>query len=73
MTYDGVPYTSNLNHGAQIQVGLDIISALQVHYQFAPPVWIDQSESFSWLPEMDCQLIKLCVDATHEKLSITNE
>jgi len=73
VTYGGVPYSSGLNHGSRIAIGLDIISTLQDHYGFRPPVFVDQAESFTSLPEMDCQVIRLVVSAADEKLRIEAE
>jgi DNA repair exonuclease SbcCD ATPase subunit len=68
-TFNGVPY-SNLNNGARIQIGLDIIRTLQAHYGFACPVWIDNRESVVQIPEMDCQVISLFVSEKDKKLRI---
>jgi chromosome segregation ATPase len=67
--YNGVPY-SNLNNGARIQIGLDIVRTLQAHYGFTCPVWIDNRESIVRLPEMDCQIISLIVSEKDKKLRI---
>ena len=68
-TFNGVPY-SNLNNGARIQIGLDIIRTLQAHYGFACSVWIDNRESVVQIPEMDCQVISLFVSEKDKKLRI---
>ncbi|CDG37226.1 hypothetical protein CTHBC1_2643 [Acetivibrio thermocellus BC1] len=68
-TFNGVPY-SNLNNGAKIQVGLDIIRTLQAHYGISCPVWVDNRESIVRLPEMDCQVISLIVSEKDKKLRI---
>jgi len=68
-TYNGVPY-GNLNNGARIQIGLDIIRTLQAHYGFACPVWIDNRESVVQIPEMDCQVISLFVSEKDKKLRV---
>jgi hypothetical protein len=68
---DGVPWSS-ANHGARIQHGMDIIQTLQGHYGIAPPVWVDQSESVTVLPAMDCQLIRLVVSAEDAALRVSN-
>lgn len=60
-TYKGVPYDGGLNHGACINVGLDIIKTCQAHYGFHPVVIIDGCESVSHPIDMDCQVIKLVV------------
>lgn len=67
--YNGVPY-SNLNNGAKVQVGLDIIRTLQCHYGLSCPVWIDNRESIVRLPEMDCQVISLIVSEKDKKLRV---
>ena len=68
-TYKGVPWGS-LNSAGKVQVGLDIIRTLQEHYQFRPPVWIDNRESIVDLPEMDCQVISLIVSEKDKTLRI---
>ena len=70
VTYQGVPFTSDLNRGHQIKVGMDIILTLQRHYQFTPVLFIDNAEGVDSLPEMDCQVIKLVMDADVEKLTV---
>jgi hypothetical protein len=71
VTCDGVPYSSGLNHGARVQVGLDVVRTLQNHYDFRPPVWVDQSESITKLPEMNCQLVRLAVSPNDEALRVS--
>lgn len=68
-TYGGVPW-HNLNHGARIQVGLDIIWTLQEHHGFAPPVWIDQGESVTHLPDLNCQSVRLVVNSVDKELRV---
>jgi len=68
-TYKGVPWNS-LNSAGRVQVGLDIIRTLQEHYQFRPPVWIDNRESIVELPEMDCQVISLIVSEKDKTLRV---
>lgn len=57
--YGGVPYNAGLNAGHQIIVGLDIIATLADYYEFWPPVFVDNAESITDLPEMKQQVIKL--------------
>lgn len=66
---DGVPY-SDLNTAMQINVGLDIISAMQHYHGIFTPVFIDHAESVVSLHEMECQVIKLTVDDLDEELNI---
>jgi hypothetical protein len=67
--YDGVPY-SNLNNGARLNIGLDIINTLAEHYGFAPPVWLDNAESVVNILPTKGQQIRLIVSAADKKLRI---
>lgn len=71
--YDGVPWDGGLNNGAQIRVGCDIIRTLSEHYGLNPPVIIDNRESVTSLPEMDCQIISLVVSEKDKELRIEIE
>ena len=68
---NGVPY-QDANAAARIQGGLDIIAALSKHYDVYAPIWIDNRESTTNIPEMDCQVISLIVDPRHKALTIKN-
>lgn len=68
-TYLGVPYP-DLNHAAQIQVGLDIVRTLSEHYGMTAPIIIDGRESVSELPAMDAQLISLIVSPQDPTLRV---
>ncbi len=68
-TYDGVPY-SNLNNGARLNIGLDIINTLADHYGFAPVVFIDNAESVVNILPTKGQQIRLIVSAADKKLRI---
>lgn len=69
-TYKGVPFDSGLNNGAQIQVGCDIIRTLSEYYGFHPPMFVDNKESVSSLPDMSCQIISLVVSPNDKELRI---
>ena len=56
---NGVPYSSGLNYGHQIIGGLDIINTLSEHYNFFPPIFVDNSEAVTDLPETKAQVIRL--------------
>lgn len=68
-TYLGIPYAS-LNHGSQVNIGLDIIRTLQQFYNFHSTVWIDRRESVTKLIPMDCQIISLIVSERDKTLRI---
>ncbi len=73
VTYDGVPYGSNLNNGARINVGLDIINTLSDHYGFSAPLFIDNRESVTELIDTSGQMISLVVSPEDEELRIETE
>ena len=65
----GVPYES-LNHGSRIQAGLDIIRTLQEHYGLRAPVFVDNRESVTDIPSMDCQVVSLYVSSGDSSLRV---
>jgi DNA repair exonuclease SbcCD ATPase subunit len=67
--YNGVPY-SNLNNGARLNIGLDIINTLAEHYGFAPPVWLDNAESVTDIMPTKGQQIRLIVSTADKKLRV---
>ena len=70
--YDGVPYGSGLNTGAEINVGLDIIKTLSEHYGIKAPVFIDHAESVTELLDPGTQTIKLMVSDKHQTMEVSN-
>jgi len=71
--YNGVPYSS-LNNGAKINVGLDIIRTLAEHYNFRPPIFIDNREAITKLLDMgDQQVISLIVSEPDKELRVEIE
>lgn len=69
MMVDGVPYSS-LNSAAKMQAGLDVIAALSRLYNVSVPVWLDNRESVSEIPEIDGQVINLFVSADDKELRL---
>ena len=70
--YRGVPYAS-LNAAARIQCGLDIIRSLSKLYDVYCPVFIDNRESCTEIPDMKCQTISLYVDENCKALKVEVE
>lgn len=70
--YKGVPYSS-LNAAAKIQCGLDIIRSLSKLYDVYCPVFIDNRESCTNIPDMNCQTISLYVDEKCSELKVEVE
>jgi DNA repair exonuclease SbcCD ATPase subunit len=66
--YEGVPYGSGLNTGAEINVGLDICRTLSNHYGIKAPIFIDHAESVTEILDIGSQAIKLAVDRRHKDL-----
>jgi len=68
-TFNGVPY-SNLNNGARLNIGLDVINTLSEHYGFAPVVFIDNAESVVNILPTKGQQIRLIVSAKDKNLRV---
>jgi len=69
-TYKGVPYSSALNKGARINVGLDIIRTLSEYYGFEPPILVDGAEAFTHLLRLRSQMITLHVSEKDKSLRV---
>jgi len=68
-TYNGVPF-SDLNTAGKILVGIDIINTLSAHYGVVAPVFLDNRESVSAIPDTAAQTINLIVSPQDEKLRV---
>lgn len=68
-TVNGVPYES-VNHAGQIAAGLDIIRTLQEHHGLSAPIWVDQAESITDIPETGAQQIALVVSPADKQLRV---
>ena len=71
--YNGVPYLTNLNTGARINIGLDLINVFSEHYGFRAPVFIDNSESITSFIPVSSQVIKLIARIEDDVLRIEKE
>lgn len=69
MTMNGVPYSS-LNSAAKMQAGLDVIRTLSRLYNVTAPIWCDNRESVTDIPEMDAQVISLYVSPGDKELRV---
>lgn len=67
VVYDGVPYI-NINSGAKINVGIDIINTLSRAYGVTVPLFVDNAESVTNLEKSDCQIIRLVVSENDKKM-----
>ncbi len=68
-TFEGVPW-SDLNNGARINVGLDIIDTLSRHHGFRAPIWIDNAEAVTHITSTQAQQIHLVVSESDEALRV---
>lgn len=68
--HNGVPY-SDLNTAGKVWAGLDIINTLQEHFNIRVPVFLDNRESTSNIPEMNCQVINMIVSPDDAELRIS--
>lgn len=72
VVYGGVPYI-NVNNGAKINVGIDIINTLSRSYGVTVPLFIDNAESVTKIESSDTQIIRLVVSENDKELRISYE
>lgn len=68
-TYKGVPF-SDLNNAGKVWAGIDIINTLSQHYNVSAPIFLDNREGVTAIPDTEAQLINLIVSASDKKLRI---
>lgn len=68
-TYNGVPF-SDLNTAGKILVGIDIINTLSAHYGVTAPVFLDNRESVSVIPDTAAQIVNLIVSPEDKELRV---
>lgn len=67
--FNGVPFSSDLNTGARVNVGLDCINVLSEHFGINCPIFVDNAESITnWIP-IDSQIIRLKATKKGDKLN----
>ena len=64
---NGIPYI-NLNNGAKINVGIDIINSLSRAYGVIVPLFVDNAESVTKLERYEGQVIRLAVSENDKVL-----
>jgi len=69
MSKDGRPYETALSGGERIKAGLDIIKTMSEHFKMWSPVFIDNAESITDMPDMDTQTIELRASEEHNELT----
>lgn len=67
VVYEGIPYI-NLNSGAKINVGIDIINTLSRAYGVTVPLFVDNAESVTHLEQSDNQIIRLVVSEKDKEI-----
>lgn len=68
-TYQGVPFP-DLNNAAKILVGIDIINTLSEFHGVTAPVFLDNRESVSNIPDTAAQVINLIVSPEDKELRV---
>lgn len=58
------------NAAGKIQAGLEVIRAMSEFYNVSVPVWLDNREGVSEIPEVDGQIINLFVSADDKELRV---
>jgi len=67
--YNGVPYPT-LNTAAKLLAGLDVLNTLSDFYGIHAPVFCDNRESVTFIPDCKSQIISLYVSPEDKKLRI---
>ena len=71
VTCGGVPYSTGLNNGSRINVGLDIIRTLGNHFGTTAPVFADNAEAVTHLLEIPAQVVRLVVSESDPQLRVS--
>lgn len=66
---NGTPF-NDLNTAMKCNAGMDVINALNYHFNVFAPVFIDQRESIVTLQPTDCQIISLVVNDEFKELTV---
>lgn len=72
VVWQGVPWL-NLNQGARVNVGIDLINRLSEHYGVRVPLFIDNAESVTRILPTESQVIRLVVREGDKKLRMEAE
>lgn len=72
VTLFGVPYI-NINNGAKINVGIDIINTLSTAYGVRVPLFVDNAESVTNILDANTQIIRLVVSENDKELRVSYE
>ncbi|WP_343302887.1 AAA family ATPase [Chitinophaga niabensis] len=67
--YKDVPYKT-LNTAAKLLAGLDVLNTLSQHYEIYAPVFCDNRESVTFIPEINSQIISLFVSPADTTLRV---
>lgn len=63
------PYETALSRGECLKADLDIIKTFSKFWNIYAPVFIDNAEALTDIPELDCQTIELRVSPQHKTLT----
>lgn len=71
-TVNGIPYSTDLNTGARLNAGIEIINVLSKHYDMTAPIFIDNAEAVNKIIKGNAQQIQLTV-TNDKKLKVVIE
>lgn len=72
--YDGIPVSTNTSRSENTKAGLDIIRTMSERFGFSAPIFIDDRESITEIPDMSgIQLINLYVSPEDKVLRVEKE
>ena len=72
--YDGIPVSTNTSRSENTKAGLDIIRTMSERFGFSAPIFIDDRESITEIPDMSgIQLINLYVSPKDKVLRVEKE
>src|ERR1041385_236118 len=67
--YKGVVW-GTMNTAARVLVGIDIINVLSAHYGVSAPIFLDNRESVTSIPDTDAQIVNLIVSPDDKQLRV---
>lgn len=71
ITQEGATYSEAMSTGERLKIGLDICTTLAKHYELDIPIFVDNAEGVTDLPDTSSQQIRLVVSQIDDKLRTT--
>lgn len=67
--YNGVPF-GTLNTAARIWAGIDVVNTFSKHFGISAPIFIDNRESITLIPDTESQVVSLIVSPADKSLRL---